>query len=283
MGRNKEWLDFAATDGGSALPLLTRGGVEPGDHRLLAGVRPAGQRHHHPRLRLHRRDDGRFQQQCSPRRAHFTNVSDSLLLAVVPPGRDQRPAGSVRGTHLELPARPVFWSRRSSAAFSRRAARRRRWCPFEGANFVNGGTTVAVPRRRHRRQRHLHRPERRFQSLCPAGAGDGPITVITSAGTNVRQPHTFWPAPCRPSPRSLPRPVSSVCSTISSASSTSIPRYLTVLSSIFARRKSHLVLATPSRVWQFLGRREAQDSALHQQAVFCSKKALLLWIQSRTS
>jgi hypothetical protein len=118
-----------------------------------------------------------------PTLADFTNISDSQLLVVVPVGATSGPlevfAGStgVSSTSSFLVA-PVI------SAFFPQSGASPTVVSIQGANFVSGGTTVIFPGVSTRVSATYIAPTE-VSATVPVGAGNGPITVITSAGTNV--------------------------------------------------------------------------------------------------
>ena len=119
----------------------------------------------------------------SPTLGDFTNVSDTQLLVVVPKGATSGPlqvfAGGVGvSTTSSFLVAPVI------SAFYPQSGANPTAVSIFGANFINGGTTVIFPGITNRVSAIYVGPTE-VEATVPVGAGDGPITVITSAGTNV--------------------------------------------------------------------------------------------------
>jgi uncharacterized repeat protein (TIGR01451 family) len=118
-----------------------------------------------------------------PTLADFTNVSDSQLLVVVPARATSGPLEVFAGsagvvTSSSFLVAPVITSFYPQSGASPTVV------SIEGANFVSNGTTVIFPGVSNRiRATYVAATE--VSVTVPVGAGDGPITVITSAGTNV--------------------------------------------------------------------------------------------------
>lgn len=118
-----------------------------------------------------------------PTLADFTNLSDSEMLVVVPPGATIGAIGVLEGstwvcsTSNFFPA-PVITS------FSPPNGQYPTAVYIQGANFIQGGTKIifsgvstAV--------NATYEAANEVEVTVPSGAGNGPLTVITSAGTNV--------------------------------------------------------------------------------------------------
>jgi len=118
-----------------------------------------------------------------PTLADFTNISDSQLLVVVPVGATSGPlevfAGSTgvfsTSSFLVAPVISNFFPQSGASPTV---------VSIEGANFVSGGTTVVFSGV-STRVSATYIASTEVSVTVPAGAGNGPITVITSAGTNV--------------------------------------------------------------------------------------------------
>ncbi len=119
----------------------------------------------------------------SPTLGDFTNVSDSQLLAVVPLGATSGPlevfaGGSGVFTTNNFLVAPVITS------FSPQSGANPTMVYIMGTNFVTNGTVVIFPGA-STNILATNVAQNEIAATVPAGAGDGPITVITSAGTNV--------------------------------------------------------------------------------------------------
>jgi uncharacterized repeat protein (TIGR01451 family) len=118
-----------------------------------------------------------------PTLADFTNVSDTQLLVVVPLAATSGPLDVFAGdtgvsTTSNFLVAPVI------SAFFPQSGASPTVVSIEGANFVSNGTTVIFPGVSTRISATYIAPTE-VSVTVPAGAGNGPITVITSAGTNV--------------------------------------------------------------------------------------------------
>lgn len=119
----------------------------------------------------------------SPTLGDFTNVSDSQLLVVVPQGAASGAlevfAGSAgvssASDFLVAPVISAFYPQSGTNPTS---------VAILGSNFVNNGTTVIFSGATNRVSAIYIGPTE-VEATVPVGAGNGPITVITSAGTNV--------------------------------------------------------------------------------------------------
>jgi uncharacterized repeat protein (TIGR01451 family) len=119
----------------------------------------------------------------SPTLADFTNVSDNVLLVVVPAGATIGPLEVMAGasgvsTTSNFLVAPVITS------FSPQSGASPTMVSIMGANFVSNGTTVVFPGVSTKVSAKYLAPTE-VAAAVPAGAGNGPITVYTSAGTNV--------------------------------------------------------------------------------------------------
>jgi uncharacterized repeat protein (TIGR01451 family) len=118
-----------------------------------------------------------------PTLADFTNVSDGEMLVVVPVGATSGPlevlgGGAGVGSVSNFLVAPVI------TAFFPQSGASPTVVSIEGANFISGGTTVIFPGVSTRISA-TYIASTEVSVTVPAGAGNGPITVITSAGTNV--------------------------------------------------------------------------------------------------
>jgi uncharacterized repeat protein (TIGR01451 family) len=119
----------------------------------------------------------------TPTLGDFTNLSDTLLLVVVPLGAASGPlrvsAGSTGvSSAANFLVAPVI------SAFYPQSGTNPTAVSIFGANFISGGTTVIFPGVTNRVSA-IYVSLTEVVATVPAGAGDGPITVMTSAGTNV--------------------------------------------------------------------------------------------------
>jgi large repetitive protein len=118
-----------------------------------------------------------------PTLADFTNVSDSQLLVVVPVGATSGAlevfaGGTGVSSSSNFLVAPVI------SAFFPQSGASPTVVSIEGANFISGGTTVIFPGVSTKISA-TYIASTEVSVTVPAGAGNGPITVITSAGTNV--------------------------------------------------------------------------------------------------
>jgi uncharacterized repeat protein (TIGR01451 family) len=119
----------------------------------------------------------------TPTLADFTNLSDSVLLVVVPPGAASGAIGVLEGS---------TWSYSTSNfqvapiinSFSPPNGANPTVVYILGENFIDNGTTVIFPGV-STRIAATYVASTEVEATVPVGAGDGPLTVITSAGTNV--------------------------------------------------------------------------------------------------
>jgi uncharacterized repeat protein (TIGR01451 family) len=119
----------------------------------------------------------------SPTLGDFTNVSDTELLVVVPAGASsgllEVLAGSSGATSTAgFLVAPVI------TGFSPQSGTSPTIVSIFGANFVSGATWVIFPGATNKISA-TYVASTEVAATVPAGAGNGPITVITSAGTNV--------------------------------------------------------------------------------------------------
>jgi len=118
-----------------------------------------------------------------PTLADFTNISDSQLLVVVPVGATSGPlelfaGGTGVSTASNFLVAPVI------SAFFPQSGAAPTVVSIEGENFVSGGTTVFFPGVSTGISATYIAPTE-VSVTVPAGAGNGALTVVTSAGTNV--------------------------------------------------------------------------------------------------
>jgi uncharacterized repeat protein (TIGR01451 family) len=118
-----------------------------------------------------------------PTLADFTNVSEGQLQVVVPLGATSGPLEVFAGgpgvaTTSNFLVAPVI------TAFFPQSGAPPTVVSIQGANFVSNGTTVYFPGVSTGIKATYIAPDE-VSVTVPAGAGNGPITVITSAGTNV--------------------------------------------------------------------------------------------------
>jgi hypothetical protein len=118
-----------------------------------------------------------------PTLADFTNVSDSLMLVVVPAGASSGPLEVFAG-ETGVSSASSFLVAPVISGFFPQSGAPPTMVSIEGANFVSNGTTVIFPGLSTRISATYIAPNE-VSVTVPAGAGNGPITVITSAGTNV--------------------------------------------------------------------------------------------------
>jgi uncharacterized repeat protein (TIGR01451 family) len=119
----------------------------------------------------------------TPTLADFTNLSDSLLLAVVPQGATSGELGVLEGSTW-ISSTSNFLVAPVISSFSPQSGANPTMVYILGQNFINGGTTVVFP--------GVSAPvnatyvaSTEVEAAVPVNAGNGPLTVITSAGANV--------------------------------------------------------------------------------------------------
>jgi hypothetical protein len=118
-----------------------------------------------------------------PTLADFTNISDSRLLVVVPIGATTGPL-EVSVGNTEVSSASNFLVAPVISNFFPQSGAPPTVVSIEGANFVDNGTTVFFPGVTTGISAAYVAPTE-VSVTVPAGAGNGPITVVTSAGTNV--------------------------------------------------------------------------------------------------
>ena len=124
-----------------------------------------------------------FNYNHQPTLADFTNVSDSKMLVIVPTGATtgtleifvNTTGVSTASNFIVAPVISVFFPQTGAPGTA---------VSIEGANFISGGTTVFFPGVSTGVSASYIGPTE-VSAIVPTGAGNGPITVITSAGTNV--------------------------------------------------------------------------------------------------
>jgi large repetitive protein len=119
----------------------------------------------------------------APTLGDFTIVSDSQLLVVVPQGAGSGPlqvsAGGVSASSTaDFLVAPVI------SAFYPQSGANPTAVSILGSNFIENGTSVIFPGVTNRVTATYVGPTE-VEAVVPVGASNGPITVITSAGTNV--------------------------------------------------------------------------------------------------
>jgi uncharacterized repeat protein (TIGR01451 family) len=119
----------------------------------------------------------------SPTLGDFTNVSDGELLVVVPAGATSGPlevldGGSGATSAASFLVAPII------TGFSPPSGASPTVVSIFGANFVSNGTWVMFPGVTNKISA-IYLALTEVAATVPPGAGNGPITVITSAGTNV--------------------------------------------------------------------------------------------------
>jgi hypothetical protein len=124
-----------------------------------------------------------FNNNSTPTLGDFTNVSDGQLLVVVPQGASSGPlvvfvGNSSATSGASFLVAPVI------TGFAPQSGANPTVVSVFGANFVNGGTTVIFPGT-STPVPATYLAANEVAATVPVGAGNGPITVITSAGTNV--------------------------------------------------------------------------------------------------
>jgi len=119
----------------------------------------------------------------SPTLGDFTNVSSSELLVVVPAGATSGQLGVMAGASLVSSA-GSFLVAPAVTNFSPQSGTYPTVVSIFGANFISNGTTVIFSGATNQ-IRATYVASTEVAATVPAGAGNGPITVITSAGTNV--------------------------------------------------------------------------------------------------
>jgi len=119
----------------------------------------------------------------SPTLGDFTNVSDSELLVVVPAGATSGKLAVLAGANTGSSA-SNFLVAPVVTGFSPPSGTNPTVVSIFGANFISNGTTVIFSGSTN--QVHAtYVALTEVAATVPAGAGNGPITVITSAGTCV--------------------------------------------------------------------------------------------------
>jgi len=119
----------------------------------------------------------------TPTLADFTNVSDSQLLTVVPEGAASGSLGVFAGSNGVFSA-SHFLVAPVINAFYPQSGTNPTMVYILGENFVSNGTTVIFSGATNQINATYVAPTE-VGAVVPVGAGNGPITVITSAGTNI--------------------------------------------------------------------------------------------------
>jgi hypothetical protein len=119
----------------------------------------------------------------TPTLADFTNVSDTQLLVVVPQGATIGAIGVLEG-NIWLYSTSNFLAAPILSAFYPQSGANPTEVYIEGENFISNGTTVIFSGVSTKISAIYEGPTE-VAVIVPVGAGNGPITVITSAGTNV--------------------------------------------------------------------------------------------------
>ena len=119
----------------------------------------------------------------APTLADFTNVSTSELLAVVPQGVTNGGVGVLVGSTW-IYSTSNFLAAPVISSFSPQSGANPTMVYILGANFINGGTTVIFPGVSTPVAATYVGPTE-VEATVPTGAQNGPLTVVTSAGTNV--------------------------------------------------------------------------------------------------
>jgi uncharacterized repeat protein (TIGR01451 family) len=119
----------------------------------------------------------------TPTLADFTNASANELLAVVPLGVTNGAIGVLVGgvwiySTSNFLAAPVI------SSFSPQSGANPTMVYILGANFISGATSVIFPGVSTPVAATYLAPTE-VEATVPVGAGNGPLTVVTSAGTNV--------------------------------------------------------------------------------------------------
>jgi len=117
-----------------------------------------------------------------PTLGDFTNVSDTELLVVVPQGAGSGPLQVFAGATVVASA-SSFLVAPVISAFYPQSGTNPTTVSILGSNFISGGTTVIFSGATNRVSAIYVGPTE-VEATVPVGAGNGPITVITSAGTN---------------------------------------------------------------------------------------------------
>ncbi len=128
----------------------------------------------------------------TPTLGDFTNVSDSQLLVVIPLGATSGPlqvsaGGATVKSTADFLVAPVI------TAFYPQSGANPTAVSILGANFIQNGTTIIFPGATNRVSATYVGPTE-VQAIVPVGASNGPLTVITLAGTNV-SPTNFLASP----------------------------------------------------------------------------------------
>jgi uncharacterized repeat protein (TIGR01451 family) len=118
-----------------------------------------------------------------PTLGDFTNLSDTQLLVVVPQGAGSGPLQVSAGATVVSSA-SNFLVAPVISAFYPQSGTNPTTVLILGTNFISGGTTVIFSGSTNRVSAIYVGPTE-VEATVPVGAGNGPITVITSAGTNV--------------------------------------------------------------------------------------------------
>jgi uncharacterized repeat protein (TIGR01451 family) len=119
----------------------------------------------------------------APTLGDFTNVSDSQLLVVIPLGATSGPL-QVSAGGVSANSTADFLVAPTISAFYPQSGANPTAVSILGANFIQNGTTIIFPGTTNRVSASYVGPTE-VQAVVPVGASNGPLTVITSAGTNV--------------------------------------------------------------------------------------------------
>jgi uncharacterized repeat protein (TIGR01451 family) len=119
----------------------------------------------------------------TPTLADFTNVSDSEMLVVVPPGATIGAIGVLEGSAW-VGSTSNFLVAPVIASFSPASGAYPTEVYIQGANFIQNGTKILFPGV-STAVNATYEAANEVEVTVPSGAGNGPLTVITSAGTNV--------------------------------------------------------------------------------------------------
>jgi len=120
---------------------------------------------------------------ASPIFGDFTNLSDTQLLVIVPPGATTGPL-LVFSSTTSASSPATFSVAPFITAFYPQSGTNPTPVNIMGGNFVNGGTSVIFPGLTNRVSA-TYVAQNQIVATVPVGAGDGPITVITSFGANL--------------------------------------------------------------------------------------------------
>lgn len=119
----------------------------------------------------------------TPVLADFTNLSDTIIQAIVPPGATIGALGVMEGSSI-LASTSNFLAAPTISFFSPQSGASPALVYITGANFISNGTTVYFPGVAAG-VKGTYVAATEVAAQVPIGAGNGPLTVTTSAGTCV--------------------------------------------------------------------------------------------------